>query len=169
LFVSFLFRLKFAYCSLSNGITGSNVCKSPFGNNSYHLFLTFFGLLQVTAEGYSALLSSCWYLDHIAGGGDWHTFYECDPNNFQGTEAQKKLVIGGEACMWSEFVDASNLSPRVWPRAAAAAERLWSTVTVDFDEADRRLEEHVCRLNRRGIPAQPANGPGYCPHISYYN
>ena len=123
----------------------------------------------MTAEGYSALLSSCWYLDHIAGGGDWHKFYVCDPNDFNGTEAQKRLVIGGEACMWSESVDASNLSPRVWPRAAAAAEQLWSTVTVDFDEAGRRLEEHVCRLNRRGIPAQPANGPGYCPHISYYH
>jgi hexosaminidase len=129
----------------------------------------FFGLLQVTAEGYHALLSSCWYLDHIENGGDWHKYYVCDPNDFNGTDAQKRLVIGGEACMWSEFVDASNLSPRVWPRAAAAAERLWSTVTVDFDEANRRMEEHVCRLNGRGVPTQPANGPGYCPHISYYN
>lgn len=129
----------------------------------------FFGSLQVTRRGYHALLSSCWYLDHIEGGGDWQKFYDCDPDNFFGTAAQKRLVIGGEACMWSEFVDASNLSPRVWPRAAAAAERLWSTVTVDFDEVQRRLEEHVCRLNRRGIPAQPANGPGYCPHVSYYH
>lgn len=121
----------------------------------------------MTAEGHPALVSQCWYLDHLESGGDWHKFYECDPNNFNGTEAQKRLVIGGEACMWSEFVDASNLSPRVWPRAAAAAERLWSTVTVDFDEADRRMEEHVCRLHRRGIRAQPANGPGYCPYIFY--
>ncbi|XP_021923175.1 beta-hexosaminidase subunit beta-like, partial [Zootermopsis nevadensis] len=102
-------------------------------------------LAKVTAEGHPALVSQCWYLDHLESGGDWHKFYECDPNNFNGTEAQKTLVMGGEACMWSEFVDASNLSPRVWPRAAAAAERLWSSVTVDFDEAGRRLEEHVCR------------------------
>jgi len=126
-------------------------------------------LAKVTAEGYHALLSSCWYLDHIESGGDWHKYYACNPDDFNGTDAQKRLVIGGEACMWSEFVDASNLSPRVWPRAAAAAERLWSTVTVDFDEADRRLEEHLCRLNGRGVPTQPANGPGYCPYISYYH
>ncbi|PNF14159.1 Beta-hexosaminidase subunit beta [Cryptotermes secundus] len=124
-------------------------------------------LAKVTAEGHPALVSQCWYLDHLESGGDWHKFYRCDPDNFNGTEAQKRLVMGGEACMWSEFVDASNLSPRVWPRAAAAAERLWSTVEVDFDEVDRRMEEHVCRLNRRGIRAQPANGPGYCPYIFY--
>ncbi|PSN38811.1 Beta-hexosaminidase subunit beta [Blattella germanica] len=126
-------------------------------------------LEKVTGAGLNTIVSQCWYLDHLESGGDWVKFYECDPNSFNGSEAQKKLVIGGEACMWSEFVDPTNLSPRVWPRASAAAERLWSNVTVDVDEAARRLEEHVCRLNRRGIPTQPANGPGSCPYLAYYH
>lgn len=31
-----------------------------------------------------------------------------------------------QTCMWSEYVDDNGVDARVWPRAAAVAERLWS-------------------------------------------
>ncbi|XP_065215938.1 beta-hexosaminidase subunit beta-like isoform X2 [Planococcus citri] len=121
-------------------------------------------LFNVTDDGYPALLSGCWYLDSLANGGDWEKFYKCDPLAFNGTEEQKRLVLGGEACMWGEVVDETNVQQRIWPRACAAAEVLWSGNGSTFADAAERIEEHVCRLKKRGIPAQPPNGPAFCPY-----
>lgn len=120
-------------------------------------------LKAVTEAGYKALLSSCWYLDYIDYGADWKTYYDCDPTNFTGTAERKALVLGGEACIWAEFVDATNLISRTWPRACAAAERLWSPAAVNNPEkASARFEEQRCRMLRRGLNVEPENGPGVC-------
>ncbi|CAH1252975.1 HEXB [Branchiostoma lanceolatum] len=121
-------------------------------------------LPQVTAAGYRAILSSCWYLNFIDYGRDWPKYYECDPHNFTGNAQQKELVIGGEAPLWAEWVDATNVVARLWPRASAVAERLWSPQNLrDATAASPRMEEHRCRMVRRGIRAQP-QGPSYCKY-----
>ena len=35
-------------------------------------------------------------------------------------------TLGGELCLWSSEFDSYTLDPTVWPKASAAAERLWS-------------------------------------------
>ncbi|MBN3277922.1 HEXB hexosaminidase, partial [Polyodon spathula] len=113
-------------------------------------------LQKVTSAGYTTILSAPWYLDYISYGQDWQKYYKVEPLTFNGTDTQKKLVIGGEACLWGEFVDATNLTPRLWPRASAVAERLWSDKDVrDIDDAYSRLSQHRCRMVQRGIPAEP--------------
>lgn len=119
-------------------------------------------LKQVTGSGFPAILSAPWYLDLISYGQDWKNYYKVEPLNFEGSEKQKQLVIGGEACLWGEFVDATNLTPRLWPRASAVGERLWSPKTVtDLENAYKRLAVHRCRMVSRGIAAQPLY-TGYC-------
>ncbi|NXG57089.1 HEXB hexosaminidase, partial [Hemiprocne comata] len=104
-------------------------------------------LSRVTQAGYPAILAAPWYLDYISYGQDWKKYYSVEPLKFHGSEEQKKLLIGGEACLWGEFVDATNITPRLWPRASAVGERLWSSRNVtDLQDAYRRLTNHRCRM-----------------------
>uniref|UniRef100_A0AAZ3RPL5 Beta-hexosaminidase n=1 Tax=Oncorhynchus tshawytscha TaxID=74940 RepID=A0AAZ3RPL5_ONCTS len=121
-------------------------------------------LQKVTEAGFTTILSAPWYLDYISYGQDWQKYYKVEPLSFNGTDAQKKLVVGGEACLWGEYVDATNLTPRLWPRASAVGERLWSDKDVkDTNDAYSRLIQHRCRMVQRGIPAEPLF-TGYCAH-----
>lgn len=67
---------------------------------------------QITAAGYRAILSAGWYLDHLQFSSDFSKMYNNDPWNFYGNANQRELVMGGEACMWSEMVDDTSILAR---------------------------------------------------------
>lgn len=108
-----------------------------------------------------------WYLNDGWGNGKkvslWPDVYSLDPLN--GTELsleEQKLVIGGEASLWGEEIDESNLQMKAWPRGAAFAERMWSAAEVrDENEAAPRLARQFCRMRARGTKASPIS-PGSC-------
>ncbi|CAG2121957.1 unnamed protein product [Medioppia subpectinata] len=118
---------------------------------------------RIVGQGYKVIVSACWYLNYISYGQDWEKYYRCDPTKSLADDREKALVLGGEACMWGEYVDGTNVLSRLWPRASAVAERLWSNPldTNDIESAKFRLDQHRCRMLRRGIPAQPILN-GFC-------
>jgi len=87
-------------------------------------------LAAAAKQGYRGILSSGYYVDL---GWSAARHYAVDPLGGAATNLtpeEQKLVLGGEACMWSEYVDPENIDSRIWPRTAAIAERLWSPADV---------------------------------------
>ncbi|XP_069113445.1 beta-hexosaminidase subunit beta-like [Argopecten irradians] len=119
---------------------------------------------QAIDRGHQVIYSTCWYLDWIDHGVHWPKYYRCDPNPMRtGKQDREKMILGGEACLWSEYITNENVISLLWPRASAVAERLWSSRTVtDVLAASYRLQEHRCRMLRRGLPVGYINGPDYC-------
>lgn len=104
---------------------------------------------QLLKMGYEVIYASVdtWYLDHGFDGGHYHPWKSVYDNLIPNVRS----VLGGEVALWSELVDLNNLDTRLWPRAAALAERLWSNPKTSPDEATYRLLETRNRLIRRGI------------------
>jgi hexosaminidase len=91
----------------------------------------------------------------------WKDMYMVEPEPPKSTTSpaagiQSGKMLGGEAAMWSEQVDATSFEPRVWPKACAVAERLWSpAASRDIAEASARLMLQRCRMVGRGVRAGP--------------
>ena len=106
---------------LAPGMPKDSVIQSWRGQDS---------LAAAAKQGYSGILSSGYYLDAMAPA---KKYYSVDPMSDADATLnadQQKRILGGEACMWAEFITDDNIDSRIWPRAAAISERLWSASQV---------------------------------------
>lgn len=98
-------------------------------------------LAKVARKGYMGILSYGYYLDHILPASHHYQVDPLDKDAAKLNDEQKARILGGEACMWGEFVTPETIDSRIWPRTAAIAERLWSPENVeDIEDMYRRLE-----------------------------
>jgi len=123
---------------------------------------------ELLKEGYEIVLSHTdyTYLDcgepgWVKPGGYWcnpfHEWYKL----YDYVNDIKKIwgitdtsgITGGEVLMWGEEVDEFNFDSKVWPRAAALAEALWTNPSTGWFEANYRMHHHRQRLVNNGINA----------------
>jgi hexosaminidase len=109
-------------------------------------------LAAAAKDGYRGILSNGYYLDL---GWSAARHYGMDPLGGPAaalTPEQRQLILGGESCIWSEYVNAENIDSRIWPRNAAIAERLWSPEgTADVASMYLRMEAESARLEWLGL------------------
>jgi len=108
-------------------------------------------LVNGAKQGHLGLYSHPYYLDHTYSAAQ---MFLADPlpAGADLTPDQAKMILGGEACMWGEQVIPSTIDSRIWPRAAAVAERFWSSATDrDADDMYRRLAVESTRLEAEGL------------------
>src|ERR1035437_3168253 len=118
-------------------------------------------LAEAASKGFRGILSAGYYLDHLSPAR-YH--YGIDPL----ADAAQKLtpeeasrILGGEACMWAEYANAETVDSRIWPRAAAIAERLWSPkeAIADVDSMYARMEAVSRVLEWTGVRHRANYGP----------
>lgn len=134
---------------LAPGLPKESVIQSWRGQDS---------LAAAAKLGYRGLLSNGYYLDLMSPASQ---HYLVDPMSGDAatlTPDQQKLILGGESCMWAEYVSTEIIDLRIWPRNIAIAERYWSPQTVrDVDSMYRRIDSESRRLEWVGLTHRSAH------------
>jgi hexosaminidase len=109
-------------------------------------------LALAAKQGFRGILSNGYYLDL---GWPAARHYAVDPMSGDAASLspeEKERILGGESCMWSEYVNPENMDSRIWPRNAAIAERFWSPQNVtDVASMYARMDFISARLEWLGL------------------
>jgi hexosaminidase len=112
-------------------------------------------LADAARQGYRGMLSYGYYLDLMQPASQHYSIDPLANSAADLSPEEKARTLGGEACMWAEFVTPENIDERIWPRMAAIAERLWSPQDVrGVDDMYRRLQAAGSYLAAVGVQHQ---------------
>ncbi|XP_037941459.1 chitooligosaccharidolytic beta-N-acetylglucosaminidase [Teleopsis dalmanni] len=121
---------------------------------------------RVIVSNYDALYFDCGGAGWVSDGNNWCSPYIGWQKVYQNSLEKiagdySSLVLGAEATIWSEQIDEHTLDSRLWPRASALAERLWTNPEQNWRQAEPRMLLHRERLVENGIAAE-ALQPEWC-------
>jgi hexosaminidase len=109
-------------------------------------------LLDAAQRGYKGVLSNGYYIDLCQPASEHYLVDPLEGIADKLTPAQTASILGGEATMWSEYVNWETMDSRVWPRTAAIAERFWSAENVrDVEWMYARLPWVLDKLTAYGV------------------
>merc|ERR1711971_233132 len=131
---------------------------------------------KVIDSYYEAYYLDCGFGSWLTGGNSWcepyktwlmiynHSLTDGIPSEYFDN------ILGGEVCLWGESVDDNNLQPRLWPRAAAGAERWWTNQAATEDNLDDLFDRFAVQRDwmvHQGIIASPFQ-PRFCLQNAEY-
>ncbi|XP_055689176.1 chitooligosaccharidolytic beta-N-acetylglucosaminidase-like isoform X1 [Lutzomyia longipalpis] len=134
---------------------------------------------HLLARGYDLIISNsdALYLDcgfglYVDEGVNWCSPYKpwskIYNNNITAMGGERReQILGAEACLWSSISSEDSLDSRLWPRASALAERLWSDPETNFRGVERRILLHRRDLINLGIAAESIQ-PDWCLQNPFY-
>ncbi|KAG5681026.1 hypothetical protein PVAND_010492 [Polypedilum vanderplanki] len=116
---------------------------------------------RLIISNYDALYLDCGYGSWASDGyiwcspyHEWQKIYQNSLDQLGGERVNQ--IFGAEATIWSESIDERNIDARIWPRASALAERLWSNPSEHWRRAEPRLLMHTDYLKIVGdLTAEP--------------
>lgn len=109
-------------------------------------------LADAAKQGHRGILSAGYYLDLVSPAVQHYVVDPMPAASAGLTPEEQSRILGGEACMWAEYVTPENVDSRIWPRMAAIAERFWSPQSVqDVNSMYQRMEVISRELDWLGL------------------
>jgi N-acetyl-beta-hexosaminidase len=121
--------------------------------------------LMAIRRGFRTINSDCnnTYLDYSSGPGDTGTgilpklaldrVYAFEPVPIEATLDEARLVLGGEAPLWTELVPEDKVTTKMFPRLFAFAEVLWSPRRPrDIADLRARIAPQLARFDLMKVP-----------------
>lgn len=123
----------------------------------------FDGAIQAVKAGRRAVVSptAYTYFDYGLAVTDMEKVYSFEPVPPGLTDTEKKLIMGSEANMWTEFAPQETVDGKLFPRMLALSEVMWSPgETRDFGSFQRRVRGQYARLAGMGVAYGAETEPG---------